>query len=131
LLSFVVIGGGLVGIELMGELTEFVHNLLRSYPRIPREAIRFFVIEANPRILPEMEEDLAHYAADRLGKRGVSLITGTRVPRMEQGKVYLPPGTQAVGAKPTGSQGESVIESETVILAAGVSANPLLSELPL
>ncbi|HVT79270.1 MAG TPA: FAD-dependent oxidoreductase, partial [Phycisphaerae bacterium] len=52
LLTIVVIGGGLVGVELMGELTEFIDNLLRSYPRIPREFVRFVLIEAHSRILP-------------------------------------------------------------------------------
>ena len=71
LLTLVIIGGGLVGVELTGELTEFIHTLLASYPRIPREFVRLFLIEAGPRILPEMEEDLARFAADTLWKRGV------------------------------------------------------------
>ncbi|MBY0457836.1 MAG: FAD-dependent oxidoreductase, partial [Gemmataceae bacterium] len=36
-LTFVVIGGGLVGTELVGELTEFTGHLLRSYPRLRRD----------------------------------------------------------------------------------------------
>ncbi|HEY4330708.1 MAG TPA: FAD-dependent oxidoreductase, partial [Phycisphaerae bacterium] len=117
LLTMVIVGGGLVGIELIGELTEFVENLLRSYPRIPRELVRFVLIEAHPRILPEMEEDLAKYATDTLWRRGVNLITGTRVSRIEPGKVFLPDGT--------------VIEAQTILLAAGVAANPLLADMPL
>jgi NADH:ubiquinone reductase (H+-translocating) len=152
LLTFVVIGGGLVGIELMGELTAFVGNLLRSYPRIPRELVRFVVVEAHPRILPEMDEPLAAYAARRLWRRGVNLITGTRVQRIEPGRVFLPPATQiavppqvtsphtaptsgvstAAPAGVTHSHGQSaVIEAQTILLAAGVAANPLLAGMPL
>lgn len=123
LLTIVVIGGGLVGVELMGELTEFIDNLLRSYPRLSREFVRFVLVEAHERILPEMEESLARYAAERLWRRGVNLITGTRVQRIERGKIVLP-------AKEAGD-GQSVeIEAETILLAAGIAANPLLATLP-
>ena len=36
-LTFVVIGGGLVGMELLGELTAFADNVLRYYPGIRRD----------------------------------------------------------------------------------------------
>ncbi len=123
LLTFVIIGGGLVGIELIGELTEFMQNLLKSYPRIPREMVRFVLIEAEGRILPEMEEDLAEYAAYVLAKRGVDLRTGIRVKGIERGRVHLPPEH----GKPEGE----MIEAETILLAAGVVANPLLADFPL
>ncbi len=120
LLTLVIIGGGLVGVELMGEMTEFVHNLLRSYPRIPRELVRFVLIEAHNRIMPEMEESLAAYATDVLWKRGVSFLTGVRVKAIEEGKVVLPEGVEP-----------ATIDAETIILTAGLTANPLLEKLPL
>lgn len=120
LLTIVIIGGGLVGVELMGELTEFVHNLLRSYPRIPRELLRFVLIEAHDRIMPEMEEELSRYATDVLWRRGVSFHTGVRVKAIENGRVLLPEGVEP-----------GVIEAETIILTAGLTANPLLADLPL
>ncbi len=92
LLSFVIIGGGLVGVELLGELTEFVKNLLRNYPRIPRELVRFTLIESDDRILPEMDPELAQYAARVFKKRGVRILTNTRVESIEKGRVHLPPG---------------------------------------
>jgi NADH dehydrogenase len=122
LLTIVIVGGGLVGVELMGELTEFVHNTLRSYPRIQREMIRFVLVEAHPRIMPEMEEELANYAAEVLRGRGVEIVTGVRVKSIEPGKVILPEGA---------IRGTTVINAETVILAAGLTANPLLAGLPL
>jgi NADH dehydrogenase len=120
LLTIVIIGGGLVGVELMGEMTEFVHNLLRNYPRIPREMVRFVLIEAHDRIMPEMEEDLAQYATDVLWKRGVSFLTGVRVKAIEDGKVILPEGVEP-----------RTIEAETIVLTAGLTANPLLDGFPL
>src|SRR5262245_1794561 len=61
-LTVVVIGGGLVGIELLGELTAFVDDVLRFYPRIRRSEVRFCLFEAGPRILPEIDESLAEVA---------------------------------------------------------------------
>ena len=47
LLTFVVGGGGLTGIEMMGELMEWMPSLCRQYD-IPREEVRLILIELNP-----------------------------------------------------------------------------------
>jgi NADH dehydrogenase len=116
LLTFVVVGAGLVGVELMGELTEFTANLCRSYPRVSVEDLHFELIEAGPKVMPEMDRDLADYAVEVLRKRGVNVRSSAPVKQIEPSKVHLPDG--------------SVIEAETVVLAAGVAANPLLKEMP-
>jgi len=80
LLTFVVIGGGLVGVELFGELTAFVDEILRYYPRVQRGEARFVLLEAGDRILPEIVPPLADYAARVLRSRpGVEIRTGTPV----------------------------------------------------
>src|SRR5262249_37580528 len=61
-LTLVVIGGGLVGVELLGELTAFAEDVLRYYPRIRREEMFVHLFEAGPRILPEIDADLAAIA---------------------------------------------------------------------
>ena len=48
--------------------------------------------------MPEMEEDLAAYAAKTLQKRGVEILTGTRVAKIEPEKVFLPPADAAAKA---------------------------------
>ena len=111
LLTFVIVGGGLVGVELQGELTEFLLNVAASYPNVKPEEIRFELIEAGKRLIPEMDDDLAEYATDTLKRRGVNVRADVRVSRIEPGKVHLPDG--------------QTIEAETVIVAAGVTANPL------
>src|SRR3954469_17593210 len=62
-LTVVVIGGGLVGIELLGELSAFTDDVLRFYPRLRRDEIRFLLFEAGARILPEIDPQLAAAAA--------------------------------------------------------------------
>ena len=117
LLRFVIIGAGLVGVELMGELTEFVRRLAESYPRVDRRHIKFHLLEAGPKILPEMERDLADYAAEKLRKRGVDVRVSTPASAIDEDAVHLPDGTQFAAG--------------TIILAAGVAVNPLVRALPL
>ena len=75
-LSVVVIGGGLVGVELIGELTAFADDVLRFYPRIRRDEVRFGLFEAGPRILPEIDAKLADMAARVLN--GAASTSGSR-----------------------------------------------------
>ena len=75
-LTVVVIGGGLVGVELVGELTAFADDVLRFYPRIRRDEVRFRLFEAGPRILPEIDAKLAATAARVLS--GAALTSRSR-----------------------------------------------------
>src|SRR4029450_85898 len=88
-LSIVVIGGGLVGTELVGELTAFADDVLRFYPRIRRDEVRFRLFEAGPRILPEIDAKLAAGASRVLQRRGADLRVSTAVRSIEAGRVHL------------------------------------------
>jgi NADH:ubiquinone reductase (H+-translocating) len=57
-LTFVVIGGGLVSVEVFGELTAFMDEILRYYPGIRRDEIRLYPLEASEKIMPEFSEKL-------------------------------------------------------------------------
>jgi NADH dehydrogenase len=117
-LTFVIIGAGFVGVELQGELTEFVENVARVYRHIKPDEIRFELIEAGPRIMPEFEESMAEYAAKILRRRGVSIRTNTKVAALEEGEVHL-------------ADGAPMIEADTIVLATGVTPAPILATLPL
>src|ERR671911_2478974 len=86
-LTIVVIGGGLVGVELVGELTAFADDVLRFYPRIRRDEVRFHLFEAGPRILPEIDAELSTAAARLLAARGVALHVSTPVRSIEPDRV--------------------------------------------
>src|SRR5262245_37575088 len=88
-LTIVVIGGGLVGTELVGELTAFADDVLRFYPRIRRDEVRFRLFEAGPRILPEIDAKLAATAARVLQRRGVDIQVATPVRSIENERVRL------------------------------------------
>jgi NADH dehydrogenase len=85
-LTVVVIGGGLVGIELVGELTAFADDVLRFYPRVRREEVHFHLFEAGPRVLPEIDEQLAVVATRVLQQRGADLRVSTPVRSIEAGR---------------------------------------------
>ena len=116
LLTFVVIGAGLVGVELMGELTSFLGYIVRSYPRARQRGARFHLIEAGPRILPEMDQSLADHARRVLEARGVRVHTDSPVRQILPDRVVLPDGGE--------------IAARTIVLAAGVATNPLLANFP-
>jgi len=116
-LTFVVIGAGLVGVELMGELTDFADNVVKLYANVNPSDLRFELIEGAGRILPEFDDDLANYGADVLRRHGVNIRTNTRVHEVDRDVVHV---TE-----------EESIKAETIVVATGVIPNPLLGDLPL
>jgi NADH:ubiquinone reductase (H+-translocating) len=104
-LTLVVIGGGLVGTELLGELTAFAEDVLRYYPRIHREEMRCHLFEAGPRILPEIDSELATVAAEVLRERGADINIMTPVRAIEPTRIRV---------------GEEWIDAGTIVLAAGI-----------
>jgi NADH dehydrogenase len=114
-LTFVVIGGGLVGIELLGELTAFVDDVLRFYPRIRRDEIRFLLFEAGARVLPEIDEKLAAVAAGVLRRRGAEIHVATAVQSIDAGRVRV---------------GNEIIEAGTIVLTAGIVPSVVAGETP-
>jgi NADH dehydrogenase len=116
LLTFVIIGGGLVGIELLGELTAFVDGIVPLYRNVNRDEVRFVLLQAAHRIMPEIDPTLAGYGSQVLAaRRGVEFQTNTPVSAIEPHMVHLSNAT---------------IAADTIILAAGVAPNPILAGLP-
>jgi NADH dehydrogenase len=108
MLTVVVIGGGLVGVELLGELTAFFADELRYYPRIAREELRFHLFEAGDRLLPESKRFIAEYAERTLRRRGAELHVGVPVRAIEPDVVRWDGGA---------------VNANTIVLAAGIVPN--------
>jgi NADH dehydrogenase len=114
LLTVVIIGGGLVGVELRGELTAFADDVLRYYPRIRRDEVRFHLFEAGPRVLPEVDEQLAQSAARVLRRRGADLRATTPVRGIAPERVTL---------------ADETIDAATIVLAAGIVPNEVAARM--
>ena len=116
LLTFAIIGGGLVGVELLGEFTAFVDGIAPLYKHVNRDEVRFVLLQGGDRIMPEIDAKLADYGARVLDRRrGADIRTNALVRAIELGKVHLP---------------DETIETDTIILAAGVVPNPVVAGLP-
>lgn len=105
LLTVVVIGGGLVGVELMGELSAFVQDELRYYPEVKQDELRFHLFEAGNRLIPEAKPFLAEYAAEILSGRGAELHLSTPVQAITPESVRWKDG---------------LLNADTIVLAPGI-----------
>ena len=117
LLTFVIIGGGLVGVELLGELSAFVNGIVPLYKQVNRNEVRLVLLQGADRIMPEIDSSLAEYGGRVLAARpGVEVRTNIRV--------------QAIGPQSVHMANET-IAADTIVLAAGVVPSPVVAGLPI
>ncbi len=111
-LTFVVVGGGATGVELVGSLRGLVYGTLAyQYPRISPDEVSLLLFEATGEILPGLDRDLARDALTRLRELGVDVRLETPVERVDAD------GLLAAGGR--------YIPTRTVVWAAGVRPAPL------
>jgi NADH dehydrogenase len=117
MLTFVVVGGGYTGIELVTEMHDFLFRYVtRVYRGIQASEIRLLVLEAAPDILRGIGRKLATHARRRLHVSGIDIRTSTKVTRVLEGAVEI--------------NGNETIAAGTVIWTAGVRASELIESLP-
>ena len=76
-LTFVFIGAGYAGVEALAELSDLVRDALRYYPTLKEAPQRWVLVDAAPKILPEIPRRLGEYAARKLAGRGVDIRVST------------------------------------------------------
>jgi len=116
-LGFVFVGAGYAGVEALAELNDMARAALRSYPSLRDVPQRWVLVDAAPKILPEIPRGLGRYAAKRLEKRGVEIHVGTTLESYDGNEAVLADGTR--------------IPAKTLVWTAGVRASPLLPDLGL
>jgi NADH dehydrogenase len=118
-LTFVFVGGGYAGVEAFAELEDMARYATRYYDNIEPEDMRWVLVEATGRILPEVGPDLGQYTVDQLRKRKMDIKLETRLESCEKGHVILSDGDE--------------FDADTIVWTAGVKANPALAatDLPL
>src|SRR4029078_10982788 len=73
LLTYVFVGGGYAGLEAVGALQDFAADAIQRYPRARLQGMRWILIEAAPRVLPEIDEALPDHPGRQRRGRGLGL----------------------------------------------------------
>ena len=116
-LSFVFVGAGYAGLEGLAELQDFATHVMDLYPRCRAQGMRWMLVEAQPRVIPEVPPGLSEFAARELRGRGIEVRTGISLAEITDHSARL-------------SDGE-VIPTRTVVWTAGVKPSPAVGSLGL
>ncbi len=96
-LTFVFVGGGYAGIEALAEMEDMARSALRYYEELDPEEMRWVLVEATQRILPEVDPDMGAYTVDQLIRRNMDIRLGTRLESCVDGVVKLSDGDSLRG----------------------------------
>ena len=113
-LTFTFVGGGYAGVEAFAELEDMARYAIEHYyPRLSPSDMRWVLVEAMGRILPEVDLDMAAWTVKQLIARDMDVRLNTRLESIsDDGVVRL-------------SDGEE-FPSETLVWTAGTKPNPML-----
>ncbi|AJS61052.1 FAD-dependent oxidoreductase [Paenibacillus sp. IHBB 10380] len=112
-LSFVVVGAGFTGVELVGEMAEFRDELCKEFYIEPKD-VRLVVADMAPKILPILPDKLIAKSEKHLRKMGVEIITSAKITGVEPTAVKL---------------GDQEVAANTIIWTAGVEGSDLVGTL--
>ncbi|GAB2732391.1 NAD(P)/FAD-dependent oxidoreductase [Streptomyces bullii] len=112
-LTFVFVGGGFAGVEALGELEDMARYAARYYHNIRPEDMKWILVEASDRILPEVGEEMGRYTVSELRRRNIDVRLQTRLESCAERVAVLSDG----GRFPT----------RTVVWTAGVKPHPVLA----
>ncbi|MEV5979004.1 NAD(P)/FAD-dependent oxidoreductase [Streptomyces sp. NPDC052114] len=118
-LTFVFVGGGYAGVEALGELEDMARYASRYYHNVKAEDMKWILVEASGRILPEVGEEMGKYTVRELRRRNIDVRLETRLDSCEDRVAVLSDGAR--------------FPNRTVVWTAGVKPHPVLaaSGLPL
>ncbi|WMX45911.1 NAD(P)/FAD-dependent oxidoreductase [Streptomyces roseicoloratus] len=112
-LTFVFVGGGYAGVEALAELEDMARYTARYYHNLKPEDLRWVLVEATDRILPEVGEEMGRYAIRELRGRNIDVRLGTRLESCENRVAVLSDGTR--------------LPTRTVVWTASVRPAPLVA----
>ena len=111
-MTFVIVGGGPTGVEEAGAISELIEIQKKEFHHLDFNDVQVILIEATPRVLPMMPEDLQKETVRVLEKKGVRVMLETQVVDYDGDVLSLKNGVK--------------IPTTTVIWAAGVRAVDLM-----
>ena len=110
LLNFVVVGGGPTGVEMAGAIAELAKRALATdFRSIDPRSARIILVEAGPRLLAPFDPSLSENARHALEQLGVEVLLNAPVTSCDCSRVMI---------------GDLLIETRTIMWAAGVMASP-------
>ncbi|GAA2926848.1 NAD(P)/FAD-dependent oxidoreductase [Streptomyces mexicanus] len=112
-LTFVFVGGGYAGVEALGELEDMARYAARYYHNLKAEDMKWILVEASDRILPEVGEEMGRYTVTQLRRRNIQVLLGTRLESCADRVARLSDGQR--------------FPTRTVVWTAGVKPHPLLA----
>ena len=116
--TVVLVGGGPTGVEMAGGFAELFDRVLgRDFPELADHPARVVLVEGQDRLLGAFSPKSGERAESRLRKMGVDVQTSAQVAAVTPHSVELGDGTR--------------IDTDTVVWAAGVRANPMAERLGL
>lgn len=113
-LTFVFVGGGFAGVEALAELEDMARDACRYYQGIEPEDMRWVLVEATNRILPEVGPEMGRRAQKELRSRGIDLRLETRLVSAVGGRIVLDDGTE--------------LDASTLVWTAGVRPHPVVTQ---
>ncbi len=116
-LTYVFVGAGYAGLEALAELQDFAADVIEHYPRCRTTGMRWILVEARDRVMPEIPAALADFATRELRGRGIEIRTSTTLDAVTAASATLSDG--------------QVIGTHTLVWTAGVKASPALASLGL
>ncbi|WP_189781077.1 NAD(P)/FAD-dependent oxidoreductase [Streptomyces capitiformicae] len=118
-LTFVFVGGGFAGVEALGELEDMARYTARYYHNVTPEDMKWILVEASDRILPEVGEEMGRYTVTELRRRNIDVRLHTRLESCVDRVAVLSDGAR--------------FPTRTVVWTAGVKPHPILAatDLPL
>ncbi|WP_392965650.1 NAD(P)/FAD-dependent oxidoreductase [Streptomyces sp. LN245] len=118
-LTFVFVGGGYAGVEALGELEDMARYTARYYHNLKPEDMKWILVEASDRILPEVGEEMGRYTVSQLRRRNIEVRLETRLNSCADRVAVLSDGAR--------------FPTRTVVWTAGVKPHPVLAatDLPL
>ncbi|MGW7611103.1 NAD(P)/FAD-dependent oxidoreductase [Streptomyces sp. NPDC054766] len=118
-LTFVFVGGGYAGVEALGELEDMARYTARYYHNLKPEDMKWILVEASDRILPEVGEEMGRYTVTQLRRRNIEVRLETRLNSCADRVAVLSDGAR--------------FPTRTVVWTAGVKPHPVLAatDLPL
>lgn len=120
LLTFVVSGAGFTGVEMAGELAEWIPVLCEKYG-VERSEVRLLICDLLQDILMNLPSGIVAKAKKRMKKMGVEILTGEHVIRVAENGICL----EKTGEIPTrtviwacGGEGSRIIQNAALTKAS-------------